>query len=44
MPSVAKFVIKAYPISGSFESLTEVMCNIISAIISVGGNFSVLLL
>ncbi|XP_077782393.1 PHD finger protein 3 isoform X1 [Podarcis muralis] len=24
MPSVAKFVIKAYPISGSFESLTEV--------------------
>ncbi|XP_061479037.1 PHD finger protein 3 isoform X2 [Rhineura floridana] len=23
MPSVAKFVIKAYPISGSFESLTE---------------------
>ena len=24
MPSVAKFVIKAYPVSGSFEYLTEV--------------------
>lgn len=36
MPSVAKFVIKAYPISGSFESLTEDLPDSIQ----VGGRIS----
>uniref|UniRef100_A0A8D0DQG9 PHD finger protein 3 n=2 Tax=Salvator merianae TaxID=96440 RepID=A0A8D0DQG9_SALMN len=36
MPSVAKFVIKAYPVSGSFESLTEDLPDSIQ----VGGRIS----